>query len=308
MNTLSKTVLSVFVPCALLLSGNVLALENNFLIDGPTHVTQKAPGTFTLKKLGIDNTKIYWFSDYTQYESDNFLKVNKEYPFLSTSVTAGTTLNVPVIYTILQAAVEDNGEYVNVTHAFCQDGLYMKCDSLKGPDRVLGGTDVTLDVSPSKGETQQTYAWNINQNAAKYIKNVKMNRGVLTFTAKKSEESQKLTFNVEVSQKVAGKRQLSNYTHEICVLGIYHQECSAITNPTMMHKSLEKAQLYWTGLDTFKQGSIVQAGGYQYICVDENKCNDKSYNPGPNRDGSENNDMKAARQAWIFNSFPLQIN
>ena len=209
---------------------------------------------------------------------------------------------------MLQAAVKVEGEYVNVTHAFCQDGLDTKCDSLKGPDRVLGGTDVTLDVSPSKGETQQTYAWNINQNAAKYIKNVKMNRGVLTFTAKKSEESQKLTFNVEVSQKVAGKRQLSNYTHEICVLGIYHQECSAITNPTMMHKSLEKAQLYWTGLDTFKQGSIVQAGGYQYICVDENKCNDKSYNPGPNRDGSENNDMKAARQAWIFNSFPLQIN
>jgi len=290
------------------LSGNVLALENNFLIDGPTHVVQKTPGTFTLKKLTSHSNEVHWFSDYTKYQSDTFLKQNDKHPIPSRSVIAGITIGIPVTYTILQAAVKDNGEYVNVTHAFCQDGLYMKCDSLEGPDSVVGGGDVTLNVSPLEGETKQSYSWNINQNAAKYIDNVKMNRGVLTFTAKNPEESQKLTFNVEVSQKIAGKPQLSNYTHEICILGKYNQDCGTIKNPTMIHKPLQKAELYWTGLGTFKKGSIVQAGAHQYICIDEKKCNFKNFNPGPNKDWSENNDSKLARQAWIMNSLPLQIN
>lgn len=307
MNTLSKTVLSVFVPCALLLSGNVLALENNLLIEGPTHVTQKTPGTFIQKKPAY-YSEIHWFSDYSKYESETSLKPNDKYPIPSRSVIAGITVGIPVTYTMLQAAVKVEGEYVNVTHAFCQDGLDTKCDSLKGPDSVIGGGDVTLDVSPSTQETQYRYTWNINQNAAKYIDNVKMNRGVLTFTAKKPEESQKLTFDVEVFRNFVGKLQVSRYRHEICILGKYNQDCGTIKNPVMLHKPLEKAELYWTGLGTFKKGSVVQAGAHQYICVNEKKCNFKNFNPGPNQDGTENNDTKAARQAWIINNLPLQIN
>jgi hypothetical protein len=184
---------------------------------------------------------------------------------------------------LLQAVVQDNGEYKTITRKFCQDGYVLGCSPLKSERNYHKGEQVKVNLNfMPEGESkkdQLNTEWAFDAATKNLLKNVQISKDKfsLSFTAPELQQSTKVTVFNRVktsSNEVLLKR-------DICLRGADQGLCMDMDNT--FNVAYNPTGYDYSGfsgnMGNFEKGDRVFNKGIIYSCVSEVKCNNQNYAP-----------------------------
>lgn len=305
-NLLSALISLSALPVLLLspMSSALAETKTQLHIEGPTHLLKKESGKLTLRNLptGDGQRDIVWFTNYNRFDAGYAFKPAGKEAIINNSD------RYPSVHIRATAAVKIDGKYRAMHHNYCMDGIAVMCDGivLKADgtvvkDRVWGSQHVVVDassnVAPNR-ERRMNYAWTLDRNAEAYLKDVHVERGLLSFTAPKLKESKKVSVTVIIADKDSPQFNTSTLKHDICLIGDNGDNCGVIKNPAVINDDATSYDYrYGEGLGNYKRGTTVSDKARLFMCVEPEKCNSLEYRPADLL-GGELISKKGA-EAWI---------
>jgi len=251
---------------------------SNVYIDGPTTISRESThARFELKNSDVNENDISWFINYTalgEFPAERVRAI-----FLKSSGKTATT-GIPSFLprkSRLQAVVDNNGKYDVITHTFCQDGSFFKCDGVKVTDYVNAGAkaEISFDILNGKEEQNKkfTYKWEMDNATTQLLKNTKVeiNHDKLSFMAPSISKSQKAKFTTIITVPTDERR----LDVEICIVGADKGNCGGVDNssPAVSDITAYDYLLSADKMGQIEKGDVVSYRGIIYTCVNEARCN-----------------------------------
>lgn len=267
---------------------------DHMYIDGPFYIErQNMNAEYSLQNKEGYSGEVHWLLAENKFYRKHYFTSNGD-----TAIT-GFSMGWLPHTSLLQAALQDNGEYKTISKQFCQDGYVLGCAPLKSERNYNKGEQVKVNLNfMPEGEDKKDLLnteWAFDTATANLLKGVQISKKKfsLSFTAPELRQSTKIT----VFNRVKTPTNEVLLKRDICLRGADQGLCKDIDNTFNVAYDPTSYDYYgFSGnMGKFEKNDRVFNKGIIYTCVNEVRCNNQDYTPV--------NGSSIWRTAWVETYF-----
>ncbi|WP_273908470.1 hypothetical protein [Enterobacter bugandensis] len=251
---------------------------DHMYINGPSYIERENwNAEYSLENKEGYRGAVHWLLAENKFYRTHYFKSDGD-----TAIT-GFSMGWLPHTSVLQAAVQDNGEYKTITKKFCQDGYVLGCAPLSSKTNYNNGEMVKIDFNfmpegEDKKEQLET-EWVFDPVTENLLKGTPISKDKfsLSFTAPELQRTTKVT----IFNRVKTSTNDVLLKRDICLRGADQGFCLEMDNTFNVANNVTSYD--YTGfignIGKFERADRVYYKGTIYTCVNEITCNNQDYIP-----------------------------
>ncbi|SNY66410.1 hypothetical protein [Enterobacter sp. CC120223-11] len=267
---------------------------DHMYINGPSYIERDNwSAEYSLENKEDYRGAVHWLLAENRFYRTHYFK-----SYGDTAIT-GFSMGWLPHTSLVQAAVQDNGEYRTLSRKFCQEGFVLGCTPLKSKTNYNKGEIVKVDLNfMPEGENKKDQLeteWTFDPATESLLKGVQISKDKfsLSFTAPELQRSSKVTIFNRVktpTNEVLLKR-------DICLRGADQGFCMDMDNAFNVTPKVTSYDFsgFTENVGKFEKADRVFNKGTIFTCVEEVKCNNPDFTPV--------NGSSKWRAAWVETYF-----